>query len=310
MPLVSMKELLAEARKGGYAVSYCESWNLESLQAVLETAVELDSPIIAGFSGRFLMDPGRAKPEELKYYAGMTRIIEDLPVPVALLLNETDSLPQIQAAIDLGFNSIMVENERLSFSDYRDLVRRVVALSSRSRVSVEAQVGNLPCGSCDGEPGQTTDPDIARAFVEDTGVDALAVSVGNVHILTEGVAAMNLDTIDRIRAKVGVPLVLHGGTGIPRESAQAIIHRGIAKFNFGTVLKQAFLRAVRDRLTAYTEPMSPHPFVGMGGPEDVLVAGREAMASEVRQILLCFGSAGRASGLKPLTVGTNSGGLS
>src|SRR6185295_15713513 len=123
MPLSSMKALLADARNAGYVVSYCEAWNLESLQAVIEAAVELDSPVIAGFSGRFLMDPGRAKPENLKYYAGMARIIEDVPVPVAFLLNESDSVPQIQEAIDLGFNCIMVENERLSFDDYRDLVR-------------------------------------------------------------------------------------------------------------------------------------------------------------------------------------------
>lgn len=301
MSLAPMKLLLADALAGGYAVSYCESWNLESLQAVLDTAVELKSPVIAGFSGRFLMDSGRSKPEDLKYYAGMARIIEALPVPVALLLNESDSITQIEAAIALGFNSVMVENERLSFADYRALVRRVVALASRSGVSVEAQVGTLPCGT---HPGHATEPDVARAFVEDTGVDALAVAVGNVHILTEGAASMDLEALDRIRSKVDVPLVLHGGTGIPRERAQALISRGVAKVNFGTVLKQVFLRAVRSRLTAYAEPMNPHPFLGMGGAKDVLIGGREAMAAEVRNILNCFGSAGGADGPRPVGAST------
>lgn len=308
MPLVPMKKLLADAQNGGYAVSYCESWNLESLQAVLDTAVELDSPVIAGFSGRFLMEDGRAKPEDLRYYANMARIIEDLPIPVALLLNESDSLPQIQEAIDLGFNSIMVENERLSFDDYRVLVRRVVALGSNSGVSVEAQVGNLPCGVDHNGTGRITDPAIARSFVEETGVDALAVAVGNVHILTEGVARMDLDILDRIHAEVDVPLVLHGATGIPRTSTQALISRGVAKFNFGTGLKQAFLHAVRERLAGYRERMSPHPFLGMGGADDVLVAGREAMAAEVRKILVCFGLAGRAAGSNPTPLRTESTG--
>lgn len=301
MPLVPMKTLLAEACMGGYAVSYCESWNLESLQAVLDTAVELNSPVIAGFSGRFLMDPSRTKPEELRYYAGMARIIEALPIPVAFLLNESDSLPQIQMAIDLGFNSVMVENARLSHDAYRDLVCRVVALGARRGVSVEAQVGNLPCGAGENGLGETTDPEIARTFLRDTGVDALGVAVGNVHILTQGVASMDLVALDRIHAEVDVPLVLHGGTSIPRASMHALIRRGVAKFNFGTVLKQAFLRALRDRVGAYAEPMNPHPFLGLGGPEDVLMAGRQAMASEVRKILACLGSPGRASEPTPLT---------
>lgn len=293
MPLASMKALLADALKGSYAVTYCEAWNLESLQSVLEAAAQLDSPIIAGFSGRFLDDPGRARPEKLKYYAGMARAIEDVPVPTALLLNESQSFAQICEAIDLGFNAVMVENEGLALDRYQDLVCRVVDVASSRDVAVEAQVGHLSSGHEPGA-GEMTDPEIAEKFVAETRVDALAVSVGNVHILTDGTAALDLKVLDRIHAAVPLPLVLHGGTGFPRELAKAVIQRGVAKFNFGTVLKQAFLAAMREKLGAYTVPMNPHPYLGMGGSRDVMVAGREAMTAQVKEILSHFGSAGKA----------------
>src|SRR3954451_21966751 len=108
MPLVSMVQLLADARRDGYAVCYCESWNLESLQAVLEAAEEAQSPIIVGFNGGFLMHPSRRRPENLAFYAGMGLAVRQSTVPVAFLLNETDGLAQIEQAMDLGFNAVMV----------------------------------------------------------------------------------------------------------------------------------------------------------------------------------------------------------
>ncbi|MCX6622721.1 MAG: class II fructose-bisphosphate aldolase [Acidobacteria bacterium] len=298
MPLVPMDALLADALAGGYAVCYCESWNLESFQAVIEAASELNSPVIAGFSGGFLADPGRRAPENLAYYAGMARALKSAPIPVSLLLNETGSFSQIEAAIELGFNAIMVENERLSFEEYSALVRQVVALAHRRGVHVEAQLGHLANGWDQGEGhGEFTDPEVARAFVKDTGIDALAVAIGNVHILTSGTATVNLEALDRIREAVSLPLVLHGGTGFPPDAVDAVILRGVAKFNFGTGLKQAFLAAVRERLEAYREPMNPHPFVGMGGSEDVLTGGREAMTRQVMELLRRFRSAGKAGRL-------------
>jgi fructose/tagatose bisphosphate aldolase len=300
-----MNALLAEARLGRYAVSYCESWNLESLQGVLEAAVQLESPIIAGFSGRFLRDPGREKSEDLRFYAGLRRAMEDCPVPVAFLLNESDCFEQMREAIDLGFNALMVENEGLSLDRYTELVCRVISMAHPQGVAVEAQVGHLPNGH-DSNGAEITDPEVARAFVRTTGVDALGVSVGNVHILTDGTAAPNLNALARIHAAVDVPLVMHGGTGFPRQCAGDVIRLGVAKFNFGTVLKQAFLAAMKDGIESYAEPMNPHPFLGMGGSKDVMMAGRAAMAEQVKQILVSFGSAGKAcqAGLANTGAGT------
>jgi ketose-bisphosphate aldolase len=289
-----MSSLIADAERGGYAVSYCEAWSLESFEAVVQAAEALNSPIIAGFNGGFLMHPGRTEPERLAYYAGVGSALRESPVPVAFLLNETDSLVQIEEAIRLGFNAVMVENEHLGFEEYRRLVKQVVRVAHDHRATVEAQLGKLPAasGHSNGEP---TDPEKARAFVAETGIDALGVAVGNVHCLTKGKAPIDLEALEKIRRAVGIPLVLHGGSGIPLEVLQSCVRLGVAKVNFGTVLKQAYLAAVREKLAAYREPMDPHPFLGMGGRQDILTAGREAVKAKVQEIIRFCGSAGKAA---------------
>ena len=294
MPLVGMKEILADASRGSYAVCYCESWNLESLQAVVEGAEELRAPIIAGFNGGFLMHPSRSKPENLAFYAGMASTLRNASVPVSLILNESDDFSQIASGIDLGFNAVMVESHHLGFEEYKALVKRVVAFGKDRNVFVEGQIGELPHG-WNGVKGNgvITDPCVAKSFVDETQVQALSVSIGNVHIMTKGKAAVDLEALRRIRDVVDVPLVVHGGTGFPAESAADVIGLGVTKFNFGTTLKQAYLAAVREKMAAYREPMNPHLFLGMGGPEDIMVAGREAVKARVKELIQQYGFAGK-----------------
>jgi fructose-bisphosphate aldolase, class II len=294
MPLVAMDQMLADASRGSYAVCYCESWNLESLQAVLEGAEELKAPVIAGFNGGFLMHPSRCKPENLAFYAGMASAVRNASVPVSLILNESDDFSQIALGIDLGFNAVMVESQHLGFQEYRALVKRVVAFGRNRGVFVEGQIGELPHG-WNGVKGNgvITDPQAARSFVEETQVQALSVSIGNVHILTKGKAPVDLEALRKIRDVVDVPLVVHGGTGFPAERAADVIRLGVTKFNFGTTLKQAYLAAVRDKMAAYHEPMNPHLFLGMGGPEDIMVAGREAVKTRVKELIQQYGFAGK-----------------
>src|SRR5688572_25244694 len=191
MPLVAMNQMLADASRGGYAVCYCESWNLESLQAVVEGAEELKAPVIAGFNGGFLMHPSRSKPEDLAFYAGMASTLRNASVPVSLILNESDDFSQIAAGIDLGFNAVMVESHHLGFKEYKALVKRVVAFGKDRNVFVEGQIGELPHGwnGVQGH-GLITDPCLAKSFVDETRVQALSVSIGNVHIMTKGKAAV------------------------------------------------------------------------------------------------------------------------
>jgi len=289
-----MTDLLAGAKAGGYSICYCESWNLESLQAVIEAAEELRSPIVAGFNGGFLMHPERSRPERLVYYSSLVAAVRASSAPVAFLLNETDDLAQIEEGIGAGFNSVMVENASLEPKEYRRRVKEVVRMARANHVSVEAQIEHLPNGwELGNGDGEVTQPKRAKAFVEETGIDALGVAIGNVHILTRGKAKINLDSLREIHRTVDIPLVIHGGTGFPAEHAADVIALGVAKFNFGTNLKQAYLAAVREALGAYAEPMNPHHFLGMGGDRDIMVAGRNAVKQKVKELILAYGYAGR-----------------
>lgn len=289
MPLASMKDLLAGARTAGYALCYCESWNLESFQAVVEAAEEMRAPIIAGFNGGFLRHPTRLKPERLSHYAVLRVALEESSSPAAFILNETDDLSQIEEGIDLGFNAVMVESDYLEPKPYLQLVKKVVSLAHAKGVAVEAQIGRLPHGGEEDQgSGCMTDSEIARAFVEETGIDALGIAIGNVHILTQGKASIDLDRLRSIHEQVEIPLVIHGGTSFPAEYASQVIKLGVAKFNFGTNLKQACLAALRQALDRYRAPMSPHPFLGMGGRDDVLSAARDAVKKTVRELITIY----------------------
>ena len=294
MPIAALHDILRNACREGYGVPYCESWNLESAQAVVEAAEKLKSPAIVGFNGGFLQHPSRRQPEKLAWYAGVRLALESASVPVALLLNESSSLDQIDEAMRLGFNAVMPENEGLSLADYLCLVKKVVALAHPRRVWVEGQVGTLPAGhGSHNSNGEMTNPHTAAAFVKETGVDALGVSIGNVHIMTRGKASPDLKALERIRAVVDVPLVVHGGTSLTPDSLRKMVGLGVAKINFGTILKQAYLEAVRESLKSYCPPLNPHRYLGMGGEEDIMTAGREAVQRKVEELMEICGSSGR-----------------
>lgn len=287
MALTSMSDILADAKRGGYSVCYCESWDLPSLQAVVEAAEICQVPTIIGFNGAFLMHEGRARSEVLSYYAGLgLAAAESSNLPMALLLNETDSLEQIERGIDVGFNAVMVENANCDYVEYLELVKKVTCLAHARNVSVEAQVGHLPdgCGNQEGH-GEITDADQAKEFAEATGIDALGISIGNVHVQLEGKSTVDMDALRRIQSVVEIPMVVHGGTGFPADRAQDVIRLGVAKFNFGTNLKQVYLSALKEKLKGYCESMNPHPVIGMGGDQDVMTAARDAVRSKAVEII-------------------------
>ena len=295
MPIASLHDILRDARAGSYGVPYCESWNLESAQAVVQAAEKVGSPAIVGFNGGFLQHPSRRQPEKLAWYAGLRLALESASVPVALLLNESTTLDQIAEAIRLGFTAVMPENEGLSIDEYRCLVKEVVALAHPKGVWVEAQIGTLPAGhsSPHHTNGEMTDPRTAAAFVSETGVDGLGISIGNVHVMTSGKASPDLEELKSIRAMVEVPLVIHGGTSLTPASLRTMVRLGVAKINFGTVLKQVYLEAVRESLACYGPPSNPHLYLGMGGEQDIMTAGRAAVERKVEELMGICGSTGR-----------------
>jgi ketose-bisphosphate aldolase len=295
MPLAAIGPMIERAVAGRYAVGYFESWNLESLQGVVDAAERARAPIIVGFNGDFLSRPSRREAERLPWYASLGRAAaESAAVPCGLIFNECPRDDWVRAAIAAGFNLVMLADPDAPYADYERRVAEVTALAHTRGVAVEAELGELPCGTAEPKHhgGSLTDPRQAAAFVDATRIDLLAVSAGNVHIQLGGAQGLDLDRIAAIREAASVPLVLHGGTGIAPEALAAAIALGVAKVNFGTYLKQSYLQAVRTALRS--EQPDPHQLLGIGGPDDVMVAGRAAVRDAVLARIDVLGCRGRA----------------
>ncbi len=295
MPLESIDRLMHGCRGGGYAVGYFESWNLESLQGVLDAAEQTRSPIIIGFNGEFLSRDGRLASERLALYAAMGRAAAAAAqVPCGLIFNECPSDSWILDAAAAGFNLVMLSDPPASYDDYARRVKRIVAHCHERHVAVEGEIGKLPCaasGRVEGA-GQPTDPALAERFVSETGVDLLAVSAGNVHIHVSGEQDLDVERLAAIHNRVPVPLVLHGGTGVTAGSLQKAIRLGVAKVNYGTYLKQRYLKAMRAAMLHDTS--NPHEMLGLGGQWDVMVACRLAVRDAVLERIETLGCCGRA----------------
>lgn len=290
MPLEPIGPMMKRARGGGYAVGYFESWNLESLQGVVDAAEAARSPIILGFNGDFLCRERNA-PERLVLYAELgLAAARSATVPCGLIFNECPRDDWVREAVDLGFNLVMLADPGAQPESLTARVAAIVRHARNQGVAVEGEVGELPMGA--GHAGQPTDAETAESFVAATGVDLLAVSVGNVHIQLGQPKGLDLDLLEQIERRLSIPLVLHGGTGITREALAAAIVRGVTKVNFGTYIKQRYLRAVRQTLAR--ETADPHCVLGIGGPDDVLVAGRLAVRDAVLERIDWLGSRGQA----------------
>ena len=305
MPLIPLPELLADARQHGYALGYFESWDSYSLEAVLAAAHEERAPVIVGFGATMLDDPW-LDDRGIDFLGAMGRsLVEGADVPLALLLNETHTLEQAIRGIDSGFTAVMIDSHRWPVPDAVTAVSALVGAAHPAGVAVEAEFGSLPDfidGQVHGGQAYLTDPDEARAFVDETGVDCLAVAVGNVHLLTVGTAAIDLPRLRAIDAAVGVPLAIHGGTGFPPADVAAAIDAGVAKFNVGTRLKRVFLDAVMANAGTWTGRESVHDLVGSHKDTDFLVAGKASITSAVRELIRLYGSSGRAESLLPKEV--------
>jgi fructose/tagatose bisphosphate aldolase len=299
MPLVTFGDLMERARRGSYAVGYFESWDVESLLAVADAAQALRSPVILGFSGIFLPHPARVAPAPLPAYAALGRAVaEGLSVPCCLLFNESPRFDWVVESARLGFGLVMFTDEGLDAAGQRARVKETVRAVHPLGAAVEAEMGSLPGvgGELTAAPEENplTDPRQARAFVEETGVDALAVSVGQAHLHGRAELRLAQERVSELARAVSVPLVLHGASSVSRADLAEAIRRGIRKVNVGSVLKRSFFEAVRAACAAVPPGYNPYDVVGSGLAEDVLIAGRLAMRREVEALMGVFGSAGKA----------------
>jgi fructose-bisphosphate aldolase class II len=238
--IATLAEVLGPALSGGYAVPglVCLGW--EDARAYVRAAEAERAPVI------LQAGPGARAHMPVAVWGAMFReLAEGATVPVVAHLDHGLTVGDCQAAIVAGFTSVMIDGSALPVQENIALTAEVVALAHAAGVSCEGELGVV--GYAGGKTSTGTDPEEAARFVRETGVDALAVSVGNVHLQTGAGQGLDLGLIRRIEAATSVPLVIHGGSGVPVEQ-RAMLAAGsrIAKFNIGTELRMAFGAALRE----------------------------------------------------------------
>ena len=286
--LVSAKEMLTKAKAGKYAVGQFNINNLEWTKAILQTAQELQSPVILGVSegaGKYMCG--------YKTIVGMVNgMLEELniTVPVALHLDH-GSFEGAKACINAGFSSIMFDGSHYSIEENIAKTTELVNACNVLGLSLEAEVGSIG-GEEDGVvgKGECADPDECKA-VADLGVTMLAAGIGNIHgKYPADWEGLSFETLDAIQAKTGdMPLVLHGGTGIPEDMIKKAISLGVAKINVNTECQLAFQDATRKYIEAGKD------LEGKGfDPRKLLAPGAEAIKATVKEKMELFGSVGKA----------------
>ena len=245
--LVNMKDLLRDAQKGGYAVGSFSVANMEMVRGVIAAAEEAKAPIILQIAEVRLNHSPLALIGPL-----MVAAAKEAKVPVAVHLDHGTTLPCIRQALDLGFTSVMFDGSHLPLEENIRITKEVVAMAKPFGAAVEAEIGCVG-GSEDGSEDiamRCTDPAQAERFARETGVDALAVAIGNAHGNYKDTPHLRFDILERIRDLVEVPLVLHGGTGILPEEFVRCYKTGIKKINIATATFDAVERAVREAYAA------------------------------------------------------------
>ena len=270
--LTPLRDVLVEAREGGRAVAAFNVIHLEHAEALTGAAEQAGLPVVLQISENTVTFHGSLAP-----LAAATRVLaERASVPVVLHLDHAVSEPLVEEALGLGFTSVMFDGSRLDDAENRAVTHAVVQRCHAAGVSVEAELGEI--GGKDGvhAPGVRTRPEEAAAFALDTGVDALAVAVGSSHAMTERTAELDLALIADIRAQVGVPLVLHGSSGVPDAGLVAAVRAGMTKVNIATHLNSVFTAAVRSRLAQDPRLVDTRRYLG---------PAREAVQAEAARLL-------------------------
>lgn len=297
MSFIRCVDLLKHARANGYAVGYFEAWNLESLLAIVRAAESVRAPVMTGFCGEYLANPARMFNEDLDLYGDIAKkVASAASVPVATLLNESTDMNVAYRGIRAGFDMVMFVDEEMPAERLMEPTQRLVEFAHACGVAVEGEVGSLGMVEQGRQrSGKTTDPDLAAKFAQRTGVDALAVSVGNIHFLEGAKAHLDFDLLDELHRKVPVPLVLHGGTGIDKADFAPSIARGVAKVNVGSCLKRTVLEC-ESRYCSQNdvETMNPNEVLGRGGALDLMMRSQEALIEEILEFIRAFGGENKA----------------
>ncbi|GAB6179300.1 class II fructose-1,6-bisphosphate aldolase [Desulfotomaculum defluvii] len=284
MPLVPVKELLAKAEEGKYAVGAFNVNNMEIVQAILAAAEAEKAPVIMQAS------QGAIKYAGIEYiYALANMAASQSTVPMALHLDHGTSFEQCMQCIRYGFTSVMIDGSKLPLEDNIALTNKVIEVARATGVSVEAELGKIGGTEDDIHVDERdaffTDPEEARYFVEKTGVDALAIAIGTAHGQYKGVPQLDFARLEKIVGMINVPVVLHGSSGVPDEAIQEAIRLGVRKVNIDTNIREAFTGACRQVIENNAKEIDPRK---------VLAPAREAATQVIREKIRVFGSSGRA----------------
>lgn len=279
---VNMKEMLARAREGRYGIGFFNAVNVEMARAIIETAVELRAPVIVGTAEILLS----AMPlERVAEY--LVPMAEKASVPVAVHYDHGLTFEKCMEALKLGFSSVMYDCSTASYRENVERVAEMVRICHAMGATVEGELGhvgdNEGAGKLENPSDYYTDPAVAADFVRETGVDALAVAVGNAHGDYKFPPKLDFDRITAIREATGIPLVLHGGSGLSDDDFREAVRRGVCKINIFTDLDKAGKAGIEKGLQSGAASM-------MG----LIPFEIEAMKEVVREKIRLFGSAGRA----------------
>ncbi|MEL7623491.1 MAG: class II fructose-1,6-bisphosphate aldolase [Clostridiales bacterium] len=284
MALVTVKTLLDAAEKGGYGVGAFNCNNMEIVQAIVEAAEKEKSPVIIQAS------QGAIKYAGLDYVVALCNAAaKNASIPIALHLDHGTDMEQVIQCITGGFTSVMYDGSAKPFEENVAMTKKVVEIARAARVSTEAELGKL--GGIEDHinvserDAMMTDPQEAKLFVEQTGVDSLAVAIGTAHGPYKLPPKLDFARLEKIRGLVSVPIVLHGSSGVPADDLRTAISLGVRKINIDTNIREAFCNTLRDE-------MAKQP--GEIDPRKLLKPARQAMVEVIREKIQIFGSNGKA----------------
>jgi fructose-1,6-bisphosphate aldolase class II len=261
MPLVTLKEILKGTRENGYAVGAFNFNSYEDAQGIINGAAAKKAPVIV------MASMGAVKYIGLKTTAYMVKgMAESVDIPVCLHLDHATDHELIKACICAGFTSVMIDASMKSYEENIAETSSIVEYAMKYGCSVEAELGKVGgkednVGVDEREAAFTNPTDVPR-FVQETGLDALAIAIGTVHGFYKSEPKLDFDRLSAIVKITDAPLVLHGGTGVPVEDFKKAVKLGMSKINVGTELKATYAHAVRDALAAKPNEIDPRKFMG------------------------------------------------
>lgn len=279
MSYVSTREMLTKAREGQYAIGAFNAENMEMVQAIIAAAEKMRAPVMIQTT------PGTLKYADPMIFAGMvSRLAKAASVPVALHLDHGNSYELASYCVGQGYTSVMIDGSLLPFEENIALTRRVVEMAGE--VPVEAELGTVGGKEDTHSAGVAyTDPAQAEEFVRRTGVFSFAPAIGTAHGIYKAEPRLDLERLEDIAARVSVPLVLHGTSGVPDETVHACIRRGISKVNYATDLRITFTKAVQDYIAENPKAYDPKKYLG---------SAKVAVAQRVCELIQVCGSEGKA----------------